>query len=130
MTRKVFYSFYYKQDSWRAGQVRNIGVVEGNEPVRDNEWEEVKSSGDSAIKNWISNQLYGRTCTIVLVGTETANRKWVKYEICESWRRGKGVVGIYVHKLLNADGNASPLGGNPFASLNCGNDAPYLNSNA
>ncbi len=28
--RQVFYSFHFKNYSWRAGQVRNIGVVEGN----------------------------------------------------------------------------------------------------
>lgn len=40
--RQVFYSFHFKNDSWRAGQVRNIGVVEGNMPVSSNDWEEVK----------------------------------------------------------------------------------------
>ena len=34
--RQVFYSFHFKNDSWRAGQVRNIGVVEGNTPVSSN----------------------------------------------------------------------------------------------
>jgi hypothetical protein len=28
-TRKVFYSFHYMPDAWRASQVRNMGVVEG-----------------------------------------------------------------------------------------------------
>ena len=37
--RQVFYSFHFKNDSWRAGQVRNIGVVEGNMPVSSNDWE-------------------------------------------------------------------------------------------
>ena len=50
MTRKVFYGFHYEKDDWRAGQVKNICIVEGNEPAHDNEWEEVKSGGDSAIK--------------------------------------------------------------------------------
>lgn len=35
--RQVFYSFHFKNDSWRAGQVRNIGVVEGNTPVSSND---------------------------------------------------------------------------------------------
>lgn len=43
--RQVFYSFHFKNDSWRAGQVRNIGVVEGNMPVSSNDWEEVKRKG-------------------------------------------------------------------------------------
>ena len=29
--RRTFFSFRYKPDNWRASQVRNMGVVEGNE---------------------------------------------------------------------------------------------------
>ena len=36
MIRKVFFSFHYKRDNWRAAQVRNIGVIEGNKTVSDN----------------------------------------------------------------------------------------------
>ena len=45
MARKAFYSFHYKPDASRAGQVRNIGVVEGNTPVSDNDWEAVTKEG-------------------------------------------------------------------------------------
>ena len=84
MARRVFYSFHYKPDVHRAAQVRNIGMVEGNRPASDNDWESIKRGGDVAIKRWIDNQLIGRTCTIVLVGLETANRKWINYEIVQS----------------------------------------------
>ena len=50
MTRRVFYSFYYKPDNWRAAKVRNIGSIEGNRPATDNDWETVKKGGDAAIK--------------------------------------------------------------------------------
>ena len=50
MKRKVFYSFHYEPDSWRASQVRNMGEVEGNEPVSPNDWEEIKKGKDDAIK--------------------------------------------------------------------------------
>ena len=30
MKRKVFYSFHFDNDNWRAGQVRNMGVVKTN----------------------------------------------------------------------------------------------------
>ena len=112
--RQVFYSFHYKEDAFRAGQVRNIGVVEGNEPASDNDWEEVKSGGDSAIKKWIAKQMGYRSCTIVLVGEKTANRKWINYEIRESWKQGMGVVGIYIHGLKDASGETAPKGENPF----------------
>ena len=38
MARKAFFSFHYKPDNWRASQVRNIGTVEGNNAVSDNDW--------------------------------------------------------------------------------------------
>ena len=39
--RRTFFSFHYKPDNWRAAKVRNMGVVEGNSPVSDNDWETV-----------------------------------------------------------------------------------------
>ena len=54
MARRVFYSFHYKPDNWRASQVRNMGVIEGNRPASDNEWEKVTSGGDKAIEKWIA----------------------------------------------------------------------------
>lgn len=113
--RRVFYSFYYKEDAWRASQVRNIGVVEGNRPATDNDWEEVKRGGDEAIRRWIKRQMSGRTCTVVLVGTNTANRRWINYEIQESWRQGMGVVGIHIHGLKDKSGYVSSKGDNPFS---------------
>lgn len=101
MARKVFYSFHYNNDSWRTSQVRNIGVIEGNRPAPDNDWETVKKGGDPAIKRWIDDQMYGRSCTVVLVGSETAGRKWIEYEIRKSWEEGMGVVGIRIHNLKN-----------------------------
>ena len=55
--RQVLYSFHYERDVWRAAQVRNMGVVEGNEPLSENDWEEVKRKGESTIKKWIDKQL-------------------------------------------------------------------------
>ena len=85
MTRRVFYSFHYLPDNWRASQVRNIGAVEGNQAATDNDWETVKKGGDPAIEKWIDGQLINRTCTIILIGRDTANRKWIDYEIHKSW---------------------------------------------
>lgn len=43
MKRQVFYSFHYGQDSCRVAQIRNIGAIEGNASVSDNDWEIVKN---------------------------------------------------------------------------------------
>ncbi|MDE2827648.1 MAG: TIR domain-containing protein [Bacteroidota bacterium] len=114
MKRRIFYSFHYKLDSWRTSQVRNIGVVEGSRPATDNGWEEIKRGGDTAIKRWINAQLENRTCTVVLVGSNTANREWINYEVMKSWNKGMGVVGIYIHGLKDSNGYISIKGMNPF----------------
>ena len=128
MKRRVFFSFHYKPDAWRAGQVRKIGMVEGTPPVSDNDWETVKSGGKTAIKKWIADQMHGRSCTVVLVGSNTADRPLVKYEIIESWSDKMGVVGIHIHGLKNLDGTISVKGSNPFTSIPYGNSGKKLSS--
>jgi len=117
MARKVFYSFHYIPDAWRTSQVRNIGKIEGNKPASDNDWETVKKGGDNAIKKWIDDQLDGRSCTIVLIGSKTAGRKWINYEIEKSWSDCKGVFGIYIHNLKDENGKQSTKGDNPFSEF-------------
>ena len=118
--RQVFFSFSYKNDNWRASQVRNMGKVEQNSTFSDNEWEEVKEKSDDKIKEWIDNQMIGRTCTIVLAGSQTANRKWINYEIEKSWENGMGVVVIYIHNLKDKDEKQNSKGSNPlyYVSIN------------
>ena len=128
MARRAFYSFHYKPDASRAGQVRNIGVVEGNTPVSDNDWETVTKRGDAAIKKWISDQMHGRSCTVVLVGSNTAGRKWINHEITKSWDDRMGVVGIHIYGLKNLDGEVSTKGSNPFDNIKHGASGKKLSS--
>lgn len=114
MARKVFYSFHYQKDNWRVQQIRNIGALDGNIPATPNKWEEIKKQGNDAIKKWIDENLKGKSCLIVLVGEETAQRKWVRYEIKKAWNDGKGVLGIYIHNFKDTDEKKSPKGNNPF----------------
>jgi hypothetical protein len=117
MARKTFFSFHYKPDNWRASQVRNMGVIEGNAPVSDNDWETITKGGDDAIKKWIAGQLDGKSCSIVLIGSGTAGRKWINHEILQSWEKDKGLVGIHVHNLKDVEENQSYKGANPFTGL-------------
>jgi hypothetical protein len=128
MTREVFFSFYYDADYWRASQVRNMGVVEKNPLASDNDWEEITGGGDPAIESWIDAQMKGRTCAIVLIGSKTAGRKWINYEIVKSWNDGKGVFGIYIHGLKNKDGQQSSKGQNPFDYLSFSNSGEKLST--
>lgn len=121
MTRKAFFSFHYERDIWRACQVRNCWVTK---PDRETagfwdkaSWEEIKRKGDESVKAWIRKQLDGTSVTVVLIGNETSNRKYVIYEIQQSHVRGNGIFGIYIHNQKDCNGNSDTKGNNPFDQL-------------
>jgi hypothetical protein len=117
MARRVFFSFHYDEDIWRVNQIRNMGVTRDWEalPFLDAaSWEAVKRKGDAAVTGWIDRQLDRTGVTVVLIGSQTASRKFVKYEIQESHRRGNGLLGIYIHGIKNQDSRTSGKGRNPF----------------
>ena len=114
MARRVICGFHYSPDNWRPSWVRNSGVIEGNRPAADSDWESITRGGDKAVKRWIADQLSGRSCTVVLVGTNTARRKWINYESIKPWDDGKGVVDIHVYGLQSRDESISRKGVNLF----------------
>lgn len=113
----VFYSFHFDNDVFRVQQIRNIGALDGNTPTSPNEWERLKRSGDTAVKNWIDNSMRYKRCLVVLVGTETANRRWVRYEIEKAWSAGKAIIGIHIHNLRCPRTGTCRKGENPFNSF-------------
>ena len=120
MARKVYFSFHFQRDSWRVSQVRNSNVVRGYDktPFYDKaEWEKLKKQGDAAVRRWIDGQMKGTSVTVVLIGKETASRRWVKYEIEQSVDLGKGLIGVHISGIRNQNGHAEDkLGPNPLPS--------------
>ena len=124
MARKTFFSFHYKPDCWRASQVKNSWVTQERKAAgffNSVDWEEVKKKNDSDIEKWIDGQLDGTSVTVVLIGQNTASRKWIKYEIKSSYKRGNGLLGIYIHNKENSKGLKSNKGTNEFGEI--GKDA-------
>jgi len=118
MTRKVFFSFHYERDAWRAGQVRNSGITKNVSGFIDSaNWEKVERSGDDAIKKWIKGQLDGTSVTVVLIGAETNTRRWVKNELNMSWVRNNGILGIYIHQIKDQRGLTDKKGKNHFGPI-------------
>jgi len=136
MARKAFYSFQYQPDAWRASKVRNIGAIEGNQSVSDNDWESIKNGGSKKIESWIHQQMAGKSCVIVLIGAQTAGRPWINYEIVKGWNDGKGILGIHINNLTDQFDKRSAKGANPFTSIKVGGkpmsslvqvyDPPYI----
>jgi hypothetical protein len=96
--------------------MRNSNVVAGPDVAGffdHSEYEDAKKEGSGAIKRMILRHLGNTTVTVVLIGTETADRPWVKYEIEESIKRKNGVLGIHIHQLKNQNGETSTCGPKP-----------------
>jgi hypothetical protein len=120
MARRVFFSFHYKNDIWRVSQIRKSNITkdwEADKFLDAASWESIRRRGDSAVKDWIDRQLSGTGVTVVLIGAETAKRRYVRYEIEQSHKRGNGILGIYIHRLKNQHGESSLKGRNPFDSI-------------
>jgi len=120
MARRVFFSFHYERDVWRAGQVRNSWVTQGREAAGfwdAASWEEIKKKGEEEVKKWIRKQLDGTSVTVVLIGAQTTSREYVKYELEQSWEKGNGILGIYIHQMKDKDGKTDTKGSNSFGPI-------------
>lgn len=121
MARRVYFSFHYEGDVWRANQVRNSWVTK---PDRESagfhdaaEFEAVKKQGDPAVERWINKNLEGTTVTVVIVGEHTCERHWVRYEIQQSIEKHNGIVFVKVHNLKDQNGNTCPEGAMDFGEI-------------
>ena len=97
-----------------------MNLTEHDAPLTDNDWEQVRRGGDTAIRRWIDRQMHGKSCLIVLIGEHTSTRPWVQYEIKKAWTDGKGILGIHIHNLRNQEGFQSRKGANPLSNLSLG----------
>ena len=130
MARRVFFSFHYENDIFRASVVRNSWIMQ---PDRETAgfwdaaaWESVKRNGDDAVKRWIRTQLENTSVTVVLIGSETYSREYVQYEIQQSWDRGNGLIGVYINNIKDMrTGETSRMGFDPFLRMNFSNIKTY-----
>ena len=120
MARSVFFSFHYDRDLWRANVVRKSWVTQGREAAGfwdASLWEKAKKEGDDAVKAMIDQGMKGTSATAVLIGAETSGTKWVRYEISQSHKQGKGLLAAYIHKIKDSNGNTDEKGNNWFGEI-------------
>ncbi len=121
MTRKTFFSFHYRKDVWRAMQVKNSWVTKDDKKaagfIDAADFEKIQKEGEDAIKRWINKQLDGTSVTVVLIGSDTSKRSYVKYELKKSYEKDNGMLGIYIHKKEDEDKNTSTKGSNWFGEI-------------
>jgi len=124
MARRAFFSFHYKPDATRAWVVRNSWVTKVSQGERDDAgffdssvFEAVQRESDDTLKRFLRDGLKNTAVTVVLVGAETALRRWVRYEIFRSFMRGNGLLAIRIHSIAGFNKMPSSKGPNPFDNV-------------
>ncbi|TNG97625.1 hypothetical protein FHQ28_12860, partial [Pasteurellaceae bacterium USgator11] len=114
MSKKIFFSFHYQDViDFRANVVRNHWLTKENRSAAGyfdkSIWEEAKKTSSLALKRLINSALIGTSFTCVLIGTETYQRPWVKYEIFRSIHKGNRIIGVHINSIKGKDGNVKNL---------------------
>jgi hypothetical protein len=121
MAKRVYFAFHYQDViDFRANVVRKHNFAEGVESAGYYDhsiWETAKSTSPLALKRLINAELQNTSVTVILIGSDTWARPWVRYEIFESIRRGNRVFGIHINSIKGKDGKIKPLGPDPFNNL-------------
>ena len=121
MARSIFFSFHYDDvSSFRANVVRNSWVTMRDRTahfIDKSMWEEAERKGVLALKKLIENGLKGTSVTVILVGTNTFLRRWVKYEIVKNFVEGKGILPIYINRIPSRNEGIKVKGVNPLERL-------------
>ena len=88
MSKRVYFAFDYEDVSdFRANVVRKHNFTGGVEKVTismSSTWEEAKKKDPTTLKRLINAELEYTATTAVLVGSNTWERRWVRYEIMKS----------------------------------------------
>lgn len=121
MARHVYFAFHYQDViDFRANVVRNRGKLRsGTDIARDGSiWEDYPIKKVKAIKGLIDDALKGNSVTCALIGTETYDRRWVRYELVKSFTENKGLLGVGINWIKGKDGKIKFWPGeNPFKYL-------------
>ena len=94
--RNVFISFAY-EDINEVNLLRAHSKNE-NSPIEFNDWsvsEPINSERAPYIKQKILERIEQSSMTVVFLSNATARSEWVAWEIKESLKKGKHVVGVY-----------------------------------
>jgi len=116
MPRRAFFSFHYELDVQRASVVRNSRLTHEEQLsfIDASLWEEAKKKSPDALRRLINSALENTSVTVVLIGSHTNDRPWVKYELEQSIARGNGIVGVRINKIKNFQGQITGKGINPL----------------
>ncbi len=119
MAKRVFFSFHYKDVvEFRANVVRNHWMTKPNREICGyydaSIWESARKQGDIALKRLINGGLDQTTNTCVLIGSQTYERPWVRYELLKSFKKGNNIFGVHINSIKGKNQKTKIKGANPL----------------
>ncbi len=121
MARRTFFSFHYKPDIWRAMNVRNSWVVTDDQADRgffdSSVFEATRRESEDALKRFLREGLANTSVTCVLTGSQTWQRRWVRYEIARSVIKGNGLLTVHIHGIENQQKKTATKGADPLSNI-------------
>ena len=102
--RKVYFAFTYS-DILRVNNVRQIGKIGPRESRNARTffdrslWERRSLKNDEGLKNLMRNGVKYSSAVCVLIGTDTWESRWVKYEISRAIVDGRGLFSVDINGL-------------------------------
>ncbi len=77
-------------------------------------WESSKRTGPESLKSLIREGVKNTSVTCILVGAQTYERRWVRYEIAHSVVKGNGLLAVKINMMGDRQGYVSNEGPNPL----------------
>jgi hypothetical protein len=111
MPRGVYVSYDRQSDIWRA-HVFVQSVCRLFFPklyIARTDWQKYEMAM-AEIRACLANT----AVTVILIGSETDKRPWVRCELEQSLARGNGLFGIYIHDMEDHNGDRSSRGQKPI----------------
>ena len=107
MRSRIFVSYHHHGDQWYYNEFSRIFHDE-YEVIEDHSLERTYDSDNMDYVRWAvaNNDIKGTSCTIVLCGAATYERKFVDWEIKATLDDGHGLIGIALPSAPRNAGNA------------------------
>lgn len=119
MAKRVFFSFHYKDVAdFRANVVRNHWTMKPDREICGyydaSIWEAAQKQGSVALKRLINAGLDNTSNTCVLIGSQTFQRPWVRYELLKSFKKRNHIFAVHINSIKAKDGKTKINGPNPL----------------
>lgn len=101
--RRVFVSYHHDNDQWYYNEFSRL-FSDTYDVVQDNSLERFIDSNDPeyVMRRIRENHITGTSCTIVLCGLQTPQRKYVDWEIKATLDRCHGLIGVNLPTSVNS----------------------------